>query len=57
MELRSGGRIGWLWAPSRFNRFRLSASVAVEAGEIFVGANFEASYGFLDVGFIGRGAY
>jgi len=57
LALRLGGRIGWLWAPSRFSSFRLSASLAVEAGEIFVGANFEAAYGFLDVGFIGRGAY
>lgn len=55
--LRIGGRVGWMWILSRASSFRLSANVALEAGELFVGATFEARYGFLDVGFIGRGAY
>jgi len=55
--LRLEGSIGWMWIPSRATNFRLAAHLAVEAGEIFIGATFEASYGFLDVGYLGRNAY
>jgi hypothetical protein len=54
---RVGGGIGWIWSPSRASQFRLSADASLESGEIFLGASFEAVYGFLDVGFVGKSAY
>jgi hypothetical protein len=54
---RLGGFVGWQWIPSRASRFRLTANVAVESEEIFFGASFEATYGLLDVGYVGAGGY
>ncbi len=54
---RMAGGIGWLWAPSRASHLRLSANAVLEGGEMFLGATFEGTYGFLDVGFVGQGAY
>lgn len=51
---RVGGRIGWLFALSRFSRVRIAGEMAIEAGEIFIGASLEAAYGFIDVSFIGK---
>lgn len=53
---RVAGRIGWLFAFSRFSRVRIAGDVALESGELFVGASLTAAYGFLDVSFIGRPA-
>ncbi len=54
---RLGGGVGWLWAPSRASRLRLAATAVLEGGEMFLGATFEGTYGLLDVGFVGQGAY
>ncbi|HUH06098.1 MAG TPA: HEAT repeat domain-containing protein [Kofleriaceae bacterium] len=54
---RIGGGMGWLWTPNRASQFRLRAEVAVESGELFLGATFEATYGLLDVGFVGPQSY
>ena len=54
---RVGGFVGWLWIPSRASRFRLSANIAMESEQIFFGATFEATYGLLDVGYVGAGGY
>lgn len=54
---RIGGGVGWLWTPNRASQFRLRADVAVESGELFLGATFEATYGLLDVGFVGPSSF
>lgn len=54
---RLGAFVGWQWIPSRASRFRLTANVALESEELFFGATFEATYGLLDVGYIGAGGY
>ncbi|HTM20638.1 MAG TPA: hypothetical protein VL172_09030, partial [Kofleriaceae bacterium] len=54
---RIGGGVGWMWIPSRASRFRLAANAALESGELFVGASFEATYGLLDAAFVGGSAY
>ncbi len=54
---RLGGRVAWIWASTRASRFRLSSNLRYESGEIFFGASIEATYGFLDVGYVGAGAY
>jgi hypothetical protein len=54
---RIAGTVGWLWARSRASRYRLAGTVALEAGEIFVGASFEARYGLLDAGFVSPALY
>jgi hypothetical protein len=53
---RIGGRVGWIFALNRASRLRIAADAALESGELFVGASIEASYGFLDVSFIGAPA-
>ena len=53
---RLAARLGWLFALSRFSRVRIAGEVAVESGELFVGASLTAAYGYLDVSFIGRPA-
>lgn len=50
-------RLGWLWTHSRASRFRASATVSLISEELFIGAGIEATYGFLDVGFVGAGTY
>ena len=48
---RVGGSVGWLWTPNRASRFRVAASVVIDAGELFVGATFDAQYGWLDASY------
>jgi hypothetical protein len=50
-------RVGWLWAHSRASRFRVSGTAALISGELFIGASLEATYGFLDTGFVGASTY
>lgn len=52
-----GGSIGWIWSPNRASWFRIAGSLTFESNELFLGVTAEASYGLLDVGFIGKGAY
>lgn len=52
-----GGSAGWVWSPNRASWFRIAGEVSMLSGELFLGVSFEALYGLLDVGFIGRGAY
>ena len=54
---RLAGRIGWLWFPNRASALRASMTAAVESGEYFIGLSFEATYGLLDVGFVGPKTY
>lgn len=54
---RLGGGVGWIWSPSRASRYRLAANASLESGEFFLGATFEAVYGFLDVGYVGAAPY
>jgi hypothetical protein len=54
---RVGGGVGWIWIPNRASRFRLAATGAMESGELFIGASFEATYGLLDAAFVGSSAY
>jgi len=52
-----GGSIGWLLAPNRASQLRLAGEGRWVSGEIFIGATFEARYGFLDAVYVGSGAY
>jgi hypothetical protein len=54
---RVGGSIGWLFAPNRASQLRLASEGRWESGEVFIGATFEARYGFLDAVYVGSGAY
>ena len=54
---RIAGRVGWIWVPNRASTLRAAATVAMESGEYFVGLSFEATYGLLDVGFVGASTY
>lgn len=54
---RIGGGVGWSWIPNRASRFRLAGNAAMESGELFVGATFEATYGLLDGVFAGASAW
>ena len=53
---RVGGSVGWLWSPNRASRFRVAGEGRWESGEVFVGALFEVTYGFLDAAFVGASA-
>jgi hypothetical protein len=53
MATRVYGSLGWLWIPSRASRFRFAGEARLESGETFLGLNFEAQYGLLDVGYVG----
>lgn len=57
LATRLGGGVGWLWVPNRASQFRLRANLAIESGEVFLGATFEATYGLLDVGFVGPSSF
>ncbi len=54
---RIAGRVGWIWVPNRASTLRAAASLAMESGEWFIGLSFEATYGLLDVGFVGASTY
>ena len=54
---RVGGSVGWLWSPNRASRFRVAGEGRWESGEVFVGALFEVTYGFLDAVFVGASAF
>jgi len=54
---RVGGSVGWLFSPNRASQLRIAGQGRLESEEIFVGAVFEARYGFLDAVFVGSSAY
>ena len=54
---RLGGSIGWLFVPNRASQLRVAGQGRLESEEIFIGAVFEARYGFLDAVFVGSSAY
>lgn len=54
---RLAGRVGWIWSPNRVSTVRASATASVESGEYFLGLSLEATYGLLDVGFVGPQTY
>ncbi len=54
---RVGGSVGWLFSPNRASQLRVAGQGRLESEEIFVGAVFEARYGFLDAVFVGSSAY
>jgi hypothetical protein len=51
--LRVSGQLGFTWWINQASGFRLAANVAVDGGELFVGAQLAATYGFLDATFAG----
>jgi hypothetical protein len=52
-----GGSVGWIWSPNRASWFRIAGSLTFQSNELFLGISAEASYGLLDVGFIGKSVY
>lgn len=54
---RLAGRLGWIWSPNRASTVRASATASVQSGEYFLGLSLEATYGLLDVGFVGPQTY
>jgi len=53
LGLRVSGQLGFTWWLNQASGFRLAATVAADGGEVFVGAQLSASYGFLDATFSG----
>ena len=49
--LRLGGSLGFTWWMNQASGIRLAATAAIDGGELFVGAQLQATYGFLDVTF------
>jgi hypothetical protein len=52
-----GMSAAWLWSPNRASWFRLGGAATLRSNELFLGLSFEATYGLLDVGFIGTAAH
>jgi hypothetical protein len=51
--LRVGGQLGFTYWMNQASGVRLAATAAIDTGELFVGAQLEAAYGFLDATFAG----
>ena len=51
LGVRLGGEVGWTIIVSRASSIRVAGQAIFDSGEIFVGANLEASYGLLDGNF------
>jgi hypothetical protein len=51
--LRVGGQLGFTHWINQASGIRLAATAAIDSGELFVGAQLEATYGFLDATFAG----
>jgi hypothetical protein len=51
--LRIGGQLGFTHWLNQTSGLRLAATAAIDSGELFVGAQLEATYGFLDATFAG----
>jgi HEAT repeats len=47
-QLRIAGSLGFTWWLNQASGFRLAASVMEDAGELFIGAQLQATYGLLD---------
>jgi len=51
--LRVAGQLGFTWWLNQASGFRLAATVAADGGQLFIGAQLQATYGFLDGTFAG----
>jgi hypothetical protein len=51
--VRLGGQVGFTNWMNQASGLRLAANVAIDGGEIFLGAQLQATYGFLDATFAG----
>lgn len=54
LGLRLEGQLGFTYWMNQASGVRLAATVAADGGELFVGAQLEATYGLLDATFSGR---
>ncbi|MGE0550104.1 MAG: HEAT repeat domain-containing protein [Kofleriaceae bacterium] len=53
LAMRISAELGFTWLVNQASGIRLSATLAEDTGEVFVGAQLEATYGFLDGTFAG----
>ena len=51
LGLRVSGQLGFTWWWNQASGVRLAANAAIDGGELFVGAQLSASYGWLDATF------
>ncbi len=51
--LRVAGQLGFTWWLNQASGFRLAATAAADGGQLFIGAQLQATYGFLDGTFAG----
>jgi hypothetical protein len=51
--LRLGGQLGFTYWLNQASGIRLAATAAIDTGELFLGAQLQATYGFLDATFAG----
>jgi hypothetical protein len=51
--LRLGGQLGFTYWLNQASGIRLAATAALDSGELFIGAQLQAAYGFLDATFAG----
>jgi hypothetical protein len=49
--LRLGGQLGFTYWLNQASGIRLAATAAIDSGELFIGAQLQATYGFLDATF------
>lgn len=52
-NVRLAGTLGFTWWLNQASGFRLAANVAVDGGELFIGAQLSVAYGWLDATFAG----
>jgi hypothetical protein len=53
LGLRLSGQLGFTWWLNQASGIRLAATAAADGGELFIGAQLSATYGFLDATFAG----
>jgi hypothetical protein len=51
--VRLGGQLGFTYWLNQASGIRLAATAAIDSGELFLGAQLQATYGFLDATFAG----
>jgi len=51
--LRIGGQLGFTYQLNQASGVRLAATAVLDTGELFIGAQLQATYGFLDATFAG----
>ncbi len=53
LGVRLGGQLGFTYWVNQASGVRLAATAALDSGELFLGAQLQATYGFLDATFAG----